>query len=123
MKRLSALRVVLLSVGLAAGVAVTALAWTAARYGFSDDSLAVRLEREVRTTVHAQAAAVELLSERVAAEDALIHDAIASRDRLSDLFEQLRILAASVSAGERPVAVTAMPAIAQAPYSLMRGSS
>jgi signal transduction histidine kinase len=104
LKRLSALQVVLVSVGLAAGVAVSVPVWTAARYGFSDDALAARLEREVRTTVHAQAAAVELLSERVAAEDALIQDAIASRDRLSDLFERLRILAASI--GERSVAVT-----------------
>jgi signal transduction histidine kinase len=103
LKRLIPLQVVV-SVGLAAGVALAALAWAAARYGFSDDALAARLEREVTATVHAQAAAVESLSRGVAAEGRLIDDAIASRDRLSDLFERLRTLATNTA--DRPVAVT-----------------
>jgi signal transduction histidine kinase len=120
-KRLTSLHVVIASVSLAAVLALAGFAGSIVRFGWSSDALAPRLEREVRETVHAQAAAVQSLARRVASEGALIDAANGSRERLSDLFERLRVVA--TQDGARPIAITVyVPATAPRAYRVLAWS-
>lgn len=104
MTPLSSVRIVVASVSLAVVLSVMAVAVSAVRFGLSDEAMRLRLEGDVRATVLTQAGAVQNLSQRVAAEGALVADAGIGREHLSNLFERLRELAAQ-GAG-RPIAVT-----------------
>jgi signal transduction histidine kinase len=63
-----------------------------ARFGTSDADAVAHLEREVRQQIDRRSARVQTLAERVTADPQLIADAIASRDRLPELFDRLASL-------------------------------
>jgi signal transduction histidine kinase len=120
-KRLSSLHVAIASVSLTVALVLVGLLASTLRFGVSDAALPTRLEAEVRHTVHTQASAVQSLSHRVATEGSLIEAAVGSRERLSDLFERLRVLATQHSA--RPIAVTVyVPAATPGTYRVLAWS-
>jgi signal transduction histidine kinase len=96
-------RVVATVVGLALLVGAIGASWELARFGFSSEATAARLEREVQRRFLAQARQVEGLAKRIAADPG-ITEALAVRDRAAQVFARLTALTRPSAAS--PVSAT-----------------